>query len=581
MQLPAWLKPIGTAVAVMLAGFLIAGLLWVLYASTKPPDGYHQSRLTWQTKNTTRLDGADAGQVATSVSQAIYPSGGPDAVILHAPDDWRAGLLATSLLKPLNAILLPAAGDAQAEITRLSLKGTRAFGGARVIAIGDAQAPAGARRVTVDELTTLRLQLGRPAHAIVVNRERPETALLAAPWAAYSGDLVTFQAAQVPSGIPTYALGDAEAPDDVTRIGGGSPEQVAVAFASFDDGSRLFGWGMNADTLAGYRGYTLARPDQPSIALQSANIAAFGRPGPLLWSGEFFLPQVVNDYLFSQRAAFFVSPLEGPFHHAYVLGGLGQISFPAQAQADYAVEIGPYLGKGVGMSGLDMLAAAWVMLGVASSLWVVVHGAKFLPQQMWIMRLAWPLFALMAGPFGIPLYWLAYSAPTMEHNEMIMWDRPVWLQGMVATIGSVGFGGALMVATGLAMTTLGVPLIANNTPVFWLGTPMVIIMLTAYVVAVLVSWPLYQAPMLAMFHGWGYKKALPKSLPIVLLSMASVSLAMYPGMWWFMMMRFPMMPTEEFILWFGTMFFTVFLGFLIAWGINFLLIRRQLKPGLM
>ena len=79
MNQPPWLKPLGVAVAVMLAGLIAAGILWVVFASTKPPEGYHQSRLTWQTKNTTRLDGADAGQVAQSVSRALYPAGGPDA----------------------------------------------------------------------------------------------------------------------------------------------------------------------------------------------------------------------------------------------------------------------------------------------------------------------------------------------------------------------------------------------------------------------------------------------------------------------------------------------------------------------
>jgi hypothetical protein len=100
-------------------------------------------------------------------------------------------------------------------------------------------------------------------------------------------------------------------------------------------------------------------------------------------------------------------------------------------------------------------------------------------------------------------------------------------------------------------------------------------------VAVLISWPLYQTPMLAMFHGMGYRETLLKALPIVLGSMAAVSLAMFPGMWYWMMDNLPMMPAEESILWFGVMYFTVFMGLLVAWPFNYLFVRAHQKAGLM
>jgi hypothetical protein len=237
--------------------------------------------------------------------------------------------------------------------------------------------------------------------------------------------------------------------------------------------------------------------------------------------------------------------------------------------------------KGVGMSGMDMLASVWIALGLASALWIALHETRFLPHQLWIMRLAWPLLALMIGPFGILLYVLAYRRPVMHHGEMVMWDRPPWLQALVATASSVGFGGTLMVATGFLITFFGMPLIPLEGPLFWLGAPMVLVMIANYVVTVLIAWPLFQTPMLAMFHGRPYRAALWQALPIVLVSMTSVSLAMFPGMWWLMMWNLPMMPKEENILWFGVMFFTVFLGFLISWPFNEVLIRRRLKGGLM
>lgn len=586
--IPKWLKPTGVTVAALVAGLLIAGVAAVVYRAVRPPEGYDQARMHWDTKNTTRFDGASPGEVAALVSRAVYPAtepaNTPDLVILYAPDDWQAGLRASSLIRPLNAVLLPAGPAAAAEIARLQPRGSDLLGGAAVVALEGAEAPEGAEALplsSADVLGLLERAGAPPRHAVVVDPNDPATALLAAPWAAYSGDLVLFDAAEVPANLPRFALGGAEAAG-ATRIGGADPAATAVAFASFDDPANpLFGWGMNAASLTGYRAYTLARPDDPATALLSANLARRGKVGPLLWSGEHQLPQVVANYINSQRATFFVVPNEGPFHHFWVLGDTGAISFVAQAEADYAVEIGPYRMKGPGLSGMDMLAAVWVALGLASALWIAVHEAKFLPGQMWIMRLAWPLLALTMGPFGIPLYVLAYRRPVMDHGGMRMWDRPPWLQGLVATASGVGFGGVLMVATGFLITLFGAPLIPLQGSLFWLGAPMVLIMIANYVVAVLVSWPLYQAPMLAMFHGRPYGKSLWRALPIVLISMTSVSLAMFPGMWWLMMWNLPMMPKEESILWFGVMFFTVFMGFLISWPFNTLLVRRRQKGGLM
>jgi len=182
------------------------------------------------------------------------------------------------------------------------------------------------------------------------------------------------------------------------------------------------------------------------------------------------------------------------YHFVYILGDTDAISFPAQSQADYTVEIGPYFLKGFAAGPMDMLATAWVALGLASAVWIAFHEVKFLPQQMWIMRLAWPLLALMVGPFGIPLYWLAYNRPIINHNQMVMWDRPLWLQGMVATASAVGFGDLLMVATGFLITLFGMPLIPARGPLFWLGTPMILLMIINFLIAVLVSWPLFQTP---------------------------------------------------------------------------------------
>lgn len=588
MNAPSWLKPAAVVVAVLVVGLLLAAVISVPFRSMRGPSGYDQPRVHWNTKNTTRFAGEDTAAVADLVARAVYPATSeavrPDVVILYAMDDWQGGLAAASLLRPLNAVLLPASAEVGETIERLQPAGSDALDGAQVLLMNEAAGPEGlsAQSITPEGIVNLLEAAGAPPrHAILVDPDDPQTALLAAPWLARMGDVVVFDAGDAPEGLPLYALGSATA-EGVPHIGGEDPVLTAVAFAAYEDPENpLFGWGMNANSLTGYRAYTLAMPDDPATALLSANLARRGKPGPLLWAGERTLPAAVNDYLWGQRAAFWVTPSEGPFHHFWVLGDVAAISFPAQSQADYAVEIGPYFQKGAGAAGMDMLAAVWVALGVASALWIAVHQVRFLPGQSWVMRLAWPMLALSMGPFGIPLYVLAYHWPAFRLKGMTLWDRPLWLQGLVATASGVGFGGLLMVAAGYVTTLFGMPLFPATGPLFFLGTPMIQVMIINYVVAVLVSWIFFQTPMLAMFRGRSYRETLLPALPVVMGSMASVSLAMFPGMWWLMMWRLPMAPTEESILWFGVMFFTVFMGFLIAWPFNYAFVRRQVKSGLM
>ncbi len=591
MQVPSWLRPVAVVTSLLVAGILIGAILMVPYRSMKAPGGDDQPRIHWNTKNSTRFVGGDAGAVAAMVSRAVYPAteaaNRPAAIILFEPSDWQSGLLAAPLLRPLNAILMPATDAAAADIERLQPLGSPALGGAALLLLEGAQAPsgvAGGQSMSRAEVLALRAELlGPPEHAILVDPDDAATALLAAPWAAYSGDLVVLDAADVPAGVPLYSLGDNVSADGAVAISGRTPGHVAVALATYEDEENPgFGWGMNAGTTTGYRAYTLARLEDPATALLSANLAVRGKPGPLLWTEERRLPQVVNNYLWSQRAAFWVTPAEGPFHHFWVLGDSDTITFPAQGQADYAVEMGPYLGKGVGASGLDMLAAGWVVLGMASALWIVFHQGRMLRGQMWVMKLAWPLLALMLGPFGILVYYLAYRWPVMRQGSMVMWDRPLWAQGMVATASAVGVGASLMIVAGFIMTLFGIPLNpSRGTLLTTLASPMVLIMISNYIVAVVVSWLLFQTPMLSHFYQRSYVETLPKALPMVLISMTAAAIGMNPSMWWMMMKAIPMMPTEESILWFGVMFFTGFLAFLVAWPLNYVLVRVERKSGMM
>ena len=590
---------------------LLGAALSVPWRWVRPPEpsGFDQPRAHFNTKNSTRFLASDLATTADLVARAVYPGttaeNSPSLLLFYDDDNWQAGLKSASLLRPLNALLLPSSAAA-ALPDDFDVSGSEQFGGAQALLIDDANI--GDSRFSSETISSADVQQllqdngANPQHAVVVDPDDPATAILAAPWAAYSGDLILFEGDPLPQGMAAFLLGPAEGPDDLPRIGtaavgDAAAANTAVAFATYEaDGAPLFGWSFNAESLTGYRGFVIAPQGEYGLGLLGANLARRGKPGPLFWSGERELPQAVYNYFFSQRAAFWVTPSEGPFHHFYILGGLPvgslppalepyagatAISFPAQGEADYSVEIGPYFQKGIAAGPMDMLAAAWVLLGVASAVWIAVHEARFLPVQNWLMKLAWPLLAMMIGPFGIPLYKLAHKRPIIRKGKMLMWDRPLWLQGLAATASAVGFGGLIMVTSGYLITLFGMPLIPLQGRAFLLGTPMILVMIINYVAAVVVAWLIYQTPMMAVMYGTNYRKALPKAFPLVAASMLAAAIGMNPTMWWMMMAKIPMMPTEESILWFGTMFFTVFVAFLVAWPLNYTFVRAQRKAGLM
>ncbi|MAT41353.1 MAG: hypothetical protein CL609_03355 [Anaerolineaceae bacterium] len=576
------LQPLAVVVAILLAAILISGIIGVPYRSMQPPTK-SEARLHLNTKNSTRFGGASLEDVSTRISTAVYPDIQPETVFLFDPQNWQAGLAATTLLRPMKGVLLPMTENVREEVARLNPT-RNDFTNNGVVLLDGVQADGlTGENLMLDDILGLRQQYGlAPQNVILVDKDTPETALLAAPWAAYSGDLIIFDAADAPTGLNRYSLGVQV--DGFTSITAKTPEALAVTFAKYEDPQNtLFGWAFNANTLTGYRAYIVANPNNPAMALAAANLAIHGKPGPLMWSETEKLPAGVNNYFWSQRAAFWVTPAEGPFHHFWIIGDENQISFKAQGQADYAVEIGPYFGKGVGLSGIDLIAVFWVLMGMASAIWILLHQFKFLPKQNWVMSLAWPLLALLIGPFGLLFYYLAYRRPIIRlPNGMIVWDRPLWLQGLAATVSAVGFGASIMITSGYLTTFFGMPLIPNRlTGAFLLGTPMILLMIINFVVAVLVSWLVFQTPMMVMFTNKPYKQTLGKSLPIVLISMTFAAVGMNPLMWYLMMSKIPMMPTEESILWFGVMFFTAFTALLAAWPLNYVLIRKQNKSGLM
>ena len=593
-------KAIATAVAVVLALIIAVQPLYVLgltildYGHT--PDGPYY---TSQTKVTNRFPENDPGRLSALTAHAANPAGADNESVnaVRVPtDDWRTALAATRLRSTMDAVLLfgnataPGAANAS-NVTNITLpSGSSAEAAAAIATMGNG----------TDDIS--------PNNVIIVSSENPQWALPAAAWSAYSGDPIlyadsdgvpqaTTDAIQELNASHAYVLApeslvgeEALSELDVswTRVAGRTPQQHAVEVAEYRDESREFGWGFTDRTgmdianpsKYGFYNYMLVNPGQWEHGVASANLQ-WGKAGPiLLMNPDGSLPVVTENHIWRTKPDYFVTPAEGAYNHLFVMGTQDAVSWVAQGRTDYSSQISSYLMKGDAMSALEALVSVWAVFSLFGATFVFAHSRhRFRKMGHWT-RLFWPLFTLLLGPVGFGLYWIAYRGRSVVDTSMgRRVARPYWLQSATATAMSVAFAASTMIATSWLIFYSGLPLLMLEGPLFWLGSPMILLMIIIYVVAFLVSWLVFHVPMLRDMSGIDTRTAVRRGLLAVAVSMTSVSIGMMAFMYWQMMLHLPGMPDEENILWFGVMVFGTLIGFLIAWPINGILVRKNVKSG--
>ena len=589
-------KTLATVVALLLVVLVAAQPLYVvaltLFDYGQTPQGTYA---TMQTKDTTRFPASDPGQLSTSTARAARPSGANvsyDTVVRVPEGNWQTALAASRLRAAADAIVLygnaPVPGEGN--------ESTVARNTSTVKLAGEDPAQTAARIATrgnaSDEVS--------PNNVLIVSSDSPEWALPAAAWSAYSGDPILYASEnEVPEATqqaiaelntshayvlapPGQVSRDALSGLDVewTRVAGSTPQDHAVKIAKFRDRSRDFGWGIDERDKVGYYNSMLVNPDRPTQAVASTNLQ-WGKAGPILLTHEDgTLPAITENYLWRTQSEWFSTPAEGPFNHVFVLGPLGQVSWVSQTRSDYVVEITPYRLQGAGMSPLDALSAAWAAFSLLGATYVYTHSRHRIPEMSDWTKLVWPLFTLLLGPIGFAFYWFAYRGrKVVERDGKQQVVRPYWLQAASATAMGVAFAASTMIAVAFLFTYFGMPLVVFDGPLFALGSSMVLTMAIVYVVAFLVSWVVFHIPMFQDSLGLDQEAATRQSLLAVGVSMTSVSVGMMTMMWVLMMLNLPMMPGDDSILWFGVMVFSTLVGFLLAWPVNGLLVRRNVKPG--
>lgn len=331
------------------------------------------------TKNTTRVGGADAVANAAAVARAVYPGGAPGtrprAVVLADQNAWQSSLASAVLMSvPLRAPLLLSDGaelpEASADaLDALAPSGASELGGAQVVRVGSAPAPAGYRSTTLagqDPIALAgaidRLQaaaVGRYSRAVViVSADDPAYAMPAAGWAAKTGNPLlfvhrdtipgpTFAALQAhrrpriyllgPKSVVSARVGEAlRGIGTVTRIAGPDPVRSAIAFARFRDG--LFGWGIDDPG----HGLVFANARRTLDAAAAAPLSASGAYGPLLLVADAdTLPLPVGEYLLDIQPGYTRDPARGVYNRAWLIGDEAAISLPVQSRIDRLLEIAP------------------------------------------------------------------------------------------------------------------------------------------------------------------------------------------------------------------------------------------------
>ncbi len=363
---------------------------------------YYKVALTGQqmetelTRTTTRIPGKNAMEVAIAVAQNSYPAtfkdNKPGAVILVPADDWQAAVLAAEIIHfPINAPILYTERevipqDTLKELKRLDPEGNFQDGNVKVILIGNIGEGVKSqlkkeklkfRDLTADkteQLASLLDDYKAMIHAnhddevIIVPKEDPASAILAASWVAHMGHSIFFvgkdsvsnetrkSLAKRPQDAFIYILGSEEVIPKkiaeelsqyghVQRFPGKDAWELAVGFGSYIDFGRNFGWWVRRTPRmfgwgigeAGHN-FIFVNPKYPLQAVPAAVLSHMGKHGPFLLVKEDDIPDPVIRYLQTVQPNF-TSSREQLFNHGWIIGQSINISSDVQQQIDKLLQV--------------------------------------------------------------------------------------------------------------------------------------------------------------------------------------------------------------------------------------------------
>lgn len=221
----------------------------------------------------------------------------------------------------------------------------------------------------------------------------------------------------------------------------------------------------------------------------------------------------------------------------------------------------PVLGP---LAWIDIILLGWFVLAGLSVIWIAWDVFRHTPENR-VIKWAWVLTGLYMGPIALVLYVLADKEPRPGEHERFI--APMWKQAIGSTLHCVA-GDATGVIIAATITGL-------------LGLPMWIDMTLEYIVAFILGLFIFQALFMRDMFGGSYGLALRRSILPEWLSMNMMMAGMFPVMVRFMMGRdMRAMDPRELLYW-GVMSLAITVGFFTAYPMNWWLVSKRLKHGLM
>jgi hypothetical protein len=224
----------------------------------------------------------------------------------------------------------------------------------------------------------------------------------------------------------------------------------------------------------------------------------------------------------------------------------------------YAV---PLLGR---LAWIDIILLGWFLLVLISAIYVAQDAFTNLPEPG-VIKAAWVLTTFYLGPIGAAFYILADKEPRPGEHERYV--APMWKQALGSTLHCVSGDAAGVI---IAATVTGL-----------LGLPMWFDMTAEYVLGFAFGLFIFQSLFMKDVMGLTYREALRTSFIPEWVSMNAMMAGMFPTMVAIMMGRdMRAMDPHEPLYW-GTMALSIGVGFVTAYPVNWWLVSKGLKHGLM
>lgn len=623
------MKKVSIILSSILCVVLLLGPLSILKGLLYPSVYNNQyNRVHLNTLNTTRVLGETSGDVGIEVSKILYPSGFKEnnlgSIILLQSDNWQDALAIMPMIRKYNGVLITIGDDISKStydyINGLLPKGANDTNRTQLFVFGKnienikvQLKDINLKSTYLSYKTTDEIQryiyrmpnmLNDEKYAFLVKEDSPLASIPCATWIVKEGGVLLYankdnklyesskEILKKQNIKNVYVLANKTIDGDailkpfkvkVNRLVAFNPESFAVKFARFYDEKNSVGWASDRKRNNEGHNYILCSKSNPMMAVIASQLSTKGRTGPLLWTENKGLSPITENYLWRMKPNYWVHGTEGPYNNVWIIGSNNILDYGIQSTVDYAQGINAYemMGHG-GVSGIEALCIVSILISVLGSIWTALHLSLRMRRLSPLVKLMWILTVLLLGALGLWIYIISYvDSPWMNVNNKVICMRPVWKQVLVATIMTLSFGGASIIAIQYIMTKVGLPIgiFPEKAGVYLLGNPIIILMIVSYIISFILSLYLFVPHLFMEIKNISYIHAKKEAFVPVVVSITSIFIGIALSMWWLSVVYAPRIPEDDYILWWGFMQISVVIGGIISYIPNWLLVKFGKELG--